>query len=234
MLPAQLIIFIKYPQAGLVKTRLAKNIGASKAAFLYRLFVEALLKRTEDKSFQRTIFYSPAGKKKEIVRWLGKDVKIYPQKGRHLGERLARAFKLAFKNSAGRVVAIGSDSPTLDKGVLLRAFKKLKNTQCVLGPALDGGYYLIGLSFFDERIFKGISWGTKNVFSRTINKLKQLKAGCELLGEALDVDSYQDMILLREKLPEACRINPLGLEQILCYIRQLDKPNAYRYIKERR
>ena len=209
-----LIIFIRYPQAGLVKTRLAKYIGADKAARLYRLFVEALLLRTDDTNYQRIIFYTPADKKKEITRWLGSGLTLQLQKGNNLGERLAHAFEFAFKHGAGHVIAIGSDSPLLDKRTVRDAFVKLKRATCVLGPAFDGGYYLIGLSSFSGKIFKGIRWGTKNVLRQTIDRLKKSKISCRFLMASFDVDTRDDLLLLM-KIPQAAKkINVLGLAPI--------------------
>jgi rSAM/selenodomain-associated transferase 1 len=216
-----LIIFVKYPQAGKVKTRLAKSIGEENAARLYRALVETLLKRTNSDKFQRIIFYSPRGKGKEMRRWLGEDFAFVPQKGKGLGERLSGAFKFAFRNGAKRVIAIGSDSPTLDKKFIAEAFGELKDAQCVIGPALDGGYYLIGLSSWIDGIFKGIQWSTESVLNRTISKLKQLNIKHILLGKSFDIDSYQDIILLRKRLQGAFGINPAGLKRLSCVLEEL-------------
>lgn len=212
-----LIIFIKYPQAGVVKTRLAKGIGSENAARLYQAFVEAILKRTKSKSFQRIIFYSPADKEKEIRNWLGEAAPgsaFVLQKGRTLGERLCQAFRFAFANGAERAVAIGSDSPLIDKTLIVEALRKLKDAKCVIGPALDGGYYLIGLSSLHREIFQGIYWGTESVFDQTIVKLKQLKIRYALLGESFDIDSYCDIILLKKILQKNSPINLIGLRPI--------------------
>jgi rSAM/selenodomain-associated transferase 1 len=220
-----LIIFIKYPEAGLVKTRLAKEIGKEKAAFLYRLFVEAILGRTEDRSFRRLVFYTPAKRVKEIVRWLDPKLDFYtfyPQKGKNLGERLSCAFKLSFKNGAKRVVAIGTDIPTIDKNVILDAFKVLENKPCVLGPALDGGYYLIGLSVFRKEIFKEISWGTKYVLRQTINRLHHIKIDYHLLDKCFDIDTYEDLLLLKTNLKGTPGISRYALSHILNALNEID------------
>lgn len=227
-----LIIFVKYPQAGRVKTRLAKSIGEENAARLYRALVETLLRRTQGNKFRRIIFYSPCGKEKEMRGWLGEDFIFAPQKGRGLGERLAGAFRFAFRNGATRVIAIGSDSPTLDKKLIAEAFGKLKDARCVIGPALDGGYYLIGLSSWLEGIFKGIRWSTESVLIQTIARLKQFKIRHILLGKSFDIDSYHDIILLKKKIQEASGRNPLGLKRLSCVLEELEEGNACPY-KER-
>lgn len=206
----RLIIFIKYPEPGFVKTRLAKDIGEEQAAFLYCLFVEAILTRTEDDGFERVIFYSPSEKRDEIINWIGPE-RLYPQKGKDLGERLSNAFSLVFNKGAKRVLAIGSDSPTIDNNIILRAFRELSNKQCVIGPSQDGGYYLFGLSSFNKDVFQGIKWSTEKVFEETINILKRSKFSFSILDKDFDVDKIEDIDFLKKKLHEVSKINPKGL-----------------------
>lgn len=224
-----LIIFVKYPQAGFVKTRLAKEIGKVKASLLYRLFVETILARTEDTDFTRVIFYSPADKRKQIEDWLGPNLKLHPQEGDVLGERLSYAFRFAFEKGAKRVIVIGTDSPTLDRKVVLDAFERLKNMQCVLGPALDGGYYLVGLSYFYREIFKGIEWGSDKVFRQTLESIKKLKIKFSLLDEDLDIDNINDLMRLRRRLAQIHKTNSADLSSL---IEALDKIlNDSKYVK---
>lgn len=233
-----LIIFVKYPQPGRVKTRLAKNIGKQNAADIYRLFVEAALKRTKDKNSKRIVFYTPQDKGKEIKEWLvpsfkgirkdyplglGSDgLEFRPQKGRDLGERLFNAFRLSMESSpARRILAIGTDSPLIDRKVANTAFRALETKQCVLGPALDGGYYLIGLSSLKKEVFKGISWGTKKVFAQTLKRLKMLKMSYSLLDTSFDVDRHKDIAYLRQKIHGSLEVNPLGLKPIVHALRRI-------------
>ena len=237
-----LIIFVKYPQAGRVKTRLAKDVGKRKAADLYRLFTEAVLKRTEGENFKRIICYTPQDKEKEIKKWLGSDgLEFCPQKGRGLGERLCNAFGFALGSSGSRrIVAIGSDSPLIDKEVVHAAFKALETKQCVLGPAVDGGYYLIGLSSLSpvrkdratgkgkevsnglkREVFKGIGWSTRKVFTQTVARLKRLKISYRLLDTSFDVDRYKDIACLRQKIGSSLQINPSGLKPIAHALRRI-------------
>jgi uncharacterized protein len=206
-----LTTFVKYPQAGLVKTRLAKKIGDKNAALLYRLFTEAILARTKDNAFRRYIFYTPTKKKNQIKNWLGSGFGIFPQKGRGLGERLSYAFEFFFRRGAKRVIVIGTDNPLLDKNIILKSFEKLKSSQCVIGPSQDGGYYLLGLSCFYKEIFQGIDWSTDKVLRQTLRLLKKLKIKFSLLDESFDVDNMDDLINLKERLPEAIRTNSAGL-----------------------
>lgn len=200
MLENVLIIFMKYPEPGLVKTRLAKDIGKQKASLLYRLFVEAVLKGTQDRRFARIIFYWPPEKKIQIRNWIGSDLEIYPQKGVDLGERLSHAFKFAFEKRAKRVIAIGTDCPTLESRVIVEAFRRLKDSSCVLGPALDGGYYLVGLSSFYPELFKGIPWGQNTVLEKTKDKIKNSGLKFSILKPYPDIDSLADLNLVKDKL----------------------------------
>jgi len=216
-----LIIFVKYPQEGFVKTRLARAIGKENASELYRLFVETILARIKDKNFTRVIFYSPASKRKEIKRWLGEDLALYPQKGKDLGEKISNAFRFAFKSGAKRTVVIGTDSPALNKKLILDAFKKLKDTQCVLGPAFDGGYYLIGSNSFYEEVFQHIDWSSDNVFKQTLRAIKKLRIIFSLLDKELDIDNKDDLRNFCRRLPEIYKAEPVGLTPLVNFINKM-------------
>lgn len=193
-----LIIFVKYPEPGLVKTRLAKDIGNEKATVLYKSFVETILRATDDNNFKRIIFYTPPDKKDEMNEWLGNDIEMYPQKGSNLGERLYNAFRFTFDEGAKKAVVIGTDSPLLDKKIALEAFKELDKNECVIGPAADGGYYLLGLSRLCREIFHNIDWGTDKVYSQTLQALKGAGLGYCALEENFDIDEAADL----KKLPK--------------------------------
>jgi hypothetical protein len=194
-----LLIFVKYPRLGRVKRRLSKTIGRENATFLYKIFVEKTIKETKSKNYERIIFFTPIRRKKEFIKWLGKRLKFIPQKGKNLGDRLYNAFKEAFALGAEKIVAIGTDSPLLNKEVIYRAFKKLNNKECVIGPSLDGGYYLLGLSCLNRGLFKGINWGTEKVFRQTLNAIKKINFRLGLLEKMLDVDDIKDLITLIRK-----------------------------------
>lgn len=202
-----LVIFVKYPQVGSVKTRLARGIGARKAALLYKLFVKSILETTNSNAYRRIIFSTPAEKEKETKNWLGNSIEVYLQKGNNLGERLSNAFQFVFQNGAKSVVTIGTDSPLLDEKSVFKAFRELKNKSCVIGPSQDGGYYLLGLSKFKKEIFQNIDWGTKNVFKQTLNILNKLKLKFSLLEADFDVDTIDSLILLKQRLRKLNKID---------------------------
>jgi len=207
-----LIIFVKYPEAGFVKTRLAQSIGKERAASLYRLFVELLLKRISDISFERFIFYTPAEKKEKLSSWLGGGSKLFPQRGDNLGQRLSNAVQFAFAKGACGVVIVGTDIPLLDKEVILTAFKKLEDRQCVIGPSLDGGYYLLGLSHFDAKIFQNMNWGTDKVLNQTLEAVKHSRLTYSLLEERFDVDDIEDLVRLKLSLRRYRKAGPCELD----------------------
>ena len=206
-----LIIFIKYPQPGSVKTRLAKSIGNSNAARLYKIFCEIILNNTQHKSFQRVLFYAPGNKKRAMESWLGTQTMIL-QKGKNLGQKIAHSFRYAFKNGAKRVVVIGTDSPFITKRTLVKAFKVLEKKQCVVGPSQDGGYYLIGLSKYREDIFRNIKWSTSKVLSQTSHKLYASKVAYVFLEKNFDVDDKEGLKLLYQRLQSD---NSLGMRILI-------------------
>jgi rSAM/selenodomain-associated transferase 1 len=195
-----LLIFVKYPLPGIVKRRLAKTIGRDAAACLYRMFVEVILKRTECGDFSRIVFFTPAARKQETARWLGEEIDILPQSRGDLGARLSMAFKQVFGLGGERVVVIGTDSPLIDKRIVSEAFKKLKHNDCVIGPSLDGGYYLLGLSHFYREIFQGINWGSRDVFNQTKAAVDRLKIKVSVLNKCFDIDDMDDLKQLSRSL----------------------------------
>ncbi|MGR3309765.1 MAG: TIGR04282 family arsenosugar biosynthesis glycosyltransferase [Candidatus Brocadiales bacterium] len=218
-----LLIFLKYPEAGEVKTRLARGIGGEKAARLYRLFVDATLKRTLDRNelYEQLLFYAPVERGSEIKSWIGGSggdkvtLSLQPQIGSDLGERMLNALKAAFSNGAKKAVIIGTDSPTLDKETIYEAFYLLKNTDIVIGPAVDGGYYLIGASLPAPReIFIGIDWGSNKVFEQTIKRIRGGNASYSLLPLHYDVDNLEDLRTLKKEITHMDDVKRCGLLDI--------------------
>lgn len=193
-----LVIFVKYPVPGTVKTRLAKSIGKKNAACLYRLFVETIIRRTSSRKYRRIVFYTPTERKEDFREWLG-NIEFFPQKGKDLGERMASTFKLLFKNGARRVVIIGTDSPLIKRCVINKAFALLKKRQCVIGPSFDGGYYLLGLSSFCSNIFQNIEWGSCRVFKQTLDRIHSSRLTYSLLKSNFDVDDIDDLLLFKRR-----------------------------------
>jgi rSAM/selenodomain-associated transferase 1 len=189
-----LIVFTKYPAPGKVKTRLAKRIGDKRATVLYKMFVEKTLFEADKTGKEIIVAVSESGCAEKYRRWLGNRTFI-EQNGKDLGSRMKNAFSWAFKEGFEDVVLTGSDIPGLKASLIDRAFDKLVYGQPVLGPALDGGYYLIGFNKtgFVPEVFDNVSWSTDGVFRQTQDILKKYRLEPYSLQKLRDVDTYEDM-----------------------------------------
>ena len=133
--------------------------------------------------------------------WLGGQLTFRPQGQGDLGEKIQRAFHRAFQTGAKRVVIIGTDCPDLTAEILEDAFNALLPRDVVIGPAQDGGYYLIGLSRLIPELFEEIEWGGDKVFAQTICKAREVGARFELLVQLSDVDRPEDLEAYKTRLP---------------------------------
>ena len=188
------IIFAKYPSPGKVKTRLGKQVGYEVSAALYRLFVEetfALVKRADVQNVYVAI--DPEEKLHDFSTMVPRGFHVFSQSGKNLGERLFNAFDYVSSEGAERVMALGSDSPTLPAEFVDRGFSHLANVDLVVGPADDGGYYLIGVKQPEKRLFENIDWGSDSVLQTTIKRAAQLQMSYSLLPSWYDVDELQTL-----------------------------------------
>lgn len=184
-------VFLKYPVPGQVKTRLAGALGDDAAAACYREMAELVLERTAaDEAYRRILFVSPEERILDFVRWLP-DETFLPQRGADLGERMAGAVSqlLGF---GGYALLIGTDVPDISKAVIVQAFDLLCLHDVVIGPAEDGGYYLIGMKQAHTALFDGIAWSTPEVLPATLGKIAMLGLSYALLPELADIDTIED------------------------------------------
>ncbi len=198
-----LIFYVKRPEEGSVKTRLAQDIGSVHAVNLYRCFILDLIDTLKKLSQDVIICYSPKDAESFFCSWLEEifdssfvhSFYYVPQSDGDLGTRMRDSFEQAFENGYERVVLIGSDSPDLAKEILEQAFVKLKSSDAVIGPATDGGYWLIGFNSkgFCSEVFEGISWSTQTVFAETMKKLKQNEKSVALMPKWIDIDNYDSL-----------------------------------------
>ncbi len=189
-----LLYFVKYPEPGMVKTRLAKSIGPIKAAQLYRRLAETNYQVIlEEKILDRIIVYDPPEKEKDIKKWLAGARTYLPQEGQGLGERLAAAFGWAFAQGYERVMALGSDLLGLPYQNLFDGIASLQKTNVVIGPATDGGYYLIGMDQFYAGLFQDIPWSTPQVFAETLRRIKSQGLSFYQLGSLDDLDDISSL-----------------------------------------
>ena len=186
---------MKYPEPGEVKTRLAESIGSDKAAKLYRSFILDLLAKLESTRLPFAICFYPQRKKELLMEWLGEGYEYIPQKGADLGERMAGAFLDAFAGGHRRVILIGSDFPDIPESFFKESLDALKTHDSVIGPAMDGGYYLIGFrkETFFHQAFEGMDWGTEGVFRQTLSILKDHGKGVYVLPVWNDIDTIEDL-----------------------------------------
>jgi rSAM/selenodomain-associated transferase 1 len=197
-----IVIFMKNPQPGRVKTRLTPWLSPEEAAELYRAFIQdtvALTARVPDA--RRSVAFTPPDALVPLQALLD-DTGLgwFPQCGGTLGERLRHAFRAAFHEGVDRVVTIGSDSPTLPPDHIVRAFEALKRADAVLGPATDGGYYLIGLARRDgtlerfDPLFEDIAWSTDRVYTQTVEALTRSGLAWAGLPVWTDADQPEDLV----------------------------------------
>jgi rSAM/selenodomain-associated transferase 1 len=190
-----LLFFIKSPEKGKVKSRLASAIGDELAAKFYRDFITQMLSTLKTGDFPFYVCFHPKNALKLLKQWLGGQYHYIPQKGKDLGERMRNGFMEAFEMGFKRVVLIGSDIPDLPLDFVEEAFTSLKKKDAVIGPSFDGGYYLIGFrdKAFSSRVFEGIAWGTETVFDETRKALKKLRRKVHTLPYQRDIDTVEDL-----------------------------------------
>ena len=191
-----LIIFTRYPEPGKTKTRLIPALGEEGAANLQRQMTEQTIAKVK----QLVNFISLSfeirfvgGDIQLIENWLGSDLKYQEQGAGNLGYRMARAFQSAFNNGNKYVVIIGIDCPNLSLDIIIQAFEKLTKNDLVIGPATDGGYYLIGLSKFIPELFREINWGSAQVLEKTLTIAQFLNLVVGYLPILSDIDRPEDL-----------------------------------------
>jgi rSAM/selenodomain-associated transferase 1 len=179
-----LIIFAKHPQIGKVKRRLGRDVGMEASLWIYNKILQHTAKISFHTKFDTVVFKNKKSSKLESIFKHVKKFEI--QKGKNLGEKMEAAFLWAFDQKYENVILIGTDLWTLNKDTLLEAKKALENTDIVIGPCYDGGYYLIGMKNLNKKIFKDIPWSKKEVFRKTLSKAKDNSIYCLDLKNDID------------------------------------------------
>lgn len=185
-----LLIFIRNPQLGKVKTRLARTVGDTEALRIYHILLEKTRSAALNTPAERWLWYSDFADPHDD--WPNANFVKKTQHPGDLGERMEAAFREAFAAGATRAVIIGSDCPELSGTMLQRAFDALADTDFVLGPVPDGGYYLLGMKQLESSVFHGIAWSTETVRERTLAKIQAAGLTCTLLPMLRDVDTEED------------------------------------------
>ena len=185
------LIFAKNLIYGEVKTRLAETIGNDRAFFVYKELLQHTKEITKNIIADKIVFYSNNVEEKDI--WNDETFKKYLQSGNDLGERMQNAFEYAFTNGYEEAVIIGTDCFELTSSIINDAFSFLKNYDVVIGPAKDGGYYLLGIKKLYKEIFEDKKWSDVSVFKDTINTINKLHLSNHQLETLTDVDEEKDL-----------------------------------------
>lgn len=187
-----LIIFTKNPKLGKVKTRLAESVGPEKALRVYQFLLDHTFQITRHFELDKIVFYSDFIPGNDI--WKKSDFKQSIQTGTDLGEKMSNAFRSSFIKGYEKIVLIGSDCYELDESHIQNAFDQLEKNEIVLGPASDGGYYLIGMTEHFPKLFRDKKWSTDSVFKDTVEDITALNLTAHYLPELSDVDDLKDLM----------------------------------------
>lgn len=190
-----LIIFVKNPVLGKVKTRLAAGIGNEKALEIYLQLLELTRKIAEKANCTRHVFYSD---EIENDGWDDDKFNKHVQEGDDLGERMKNAFEKVFALGAKKAVIIGSDCPQLTSEIVVESFRILNENDVVIGPAEDGGYYLLGMKNLHAFLFENKEWSTDSVFKDTVMDVAKNQLNYGRSPQLSDLDTVQDLRLLKE------------------------------------
>lgn len=189
------LVFLRAPERGRVKTRLARSLGDEAVLTLYRGFVEDLLETLRQGRQQVVLCCTPSSARAAVQAWIGPVDRIYPQTGDDLGDRMADAFHRAFGEGYRRVLLVGTDLPDLPTAVFQEAFAALARQPAVIGPTLDGGYYLIGFrpETFLPAVFEQIPWSTPAVLAETLAVFGRHGLKVHHLPVWRDIDDLADL-----------------------------------------
>ncbi|MFH4964846.1 TIGR04282 family arsenosugar biosynthesis glycosyltransferase [Gaetbulibacter sp. M235] len=184
-----LVIFTRNPELGKCKTRLAKTIGEKSALDIYKYLLQHTAKVSKKTEADKYVFYSENIIKQDF--WKSEVFRKKLQYGYDLGARMENAFSELFQLGYEKVIIIGSDLLDLTSSHIEKAFSSLSKNDVVIGPAKDGGYYLLGIKKLHPTIFKNKAWGTSTVLKDTLNDIQNCTF--DLLEELNDVDTFEDI-----------------------------------------
>jgi rSAM/selenodomain-associated transferase 2/rSAM/selenodomain-associated transferase 1 len=199
----RLILFGRFPEPGRVKTRLIPALGTAGAVALHRRLLLRTLRAAQAAcrvcGAELELRFE-GGSVEAFQHWLGDSLACRPQAEGELGARMSNAFEESFREGPSATVIIGSDCPALTPDILASAFEQLQREPVVIGPATDGGYYLIGLARHNPKLFCGVSWGTERVLSESMAILRQMNLVPRLLPQLDDIDRPSDLPVWRRSI----------------------------------
>lgn len=185
-----LILFVRNPELGKVKTRLAATVGQEAALRIYRQLLQHTLHITQSLPARKYVFY--AGAVPQSDSWQAAGYRQRLQSEGDLGEKMRRAFETVFGDGCQQAVIIGSDCPELTSPIVALAFEQLRHHDVVIGPAEDGGYYLLGMKMVHPALFAGMQWSTATVYDATMRSIRQLGLDAYILPRLADIDTEED------------------------------------------
>jgi rSAM/selenodomain-associated transferase 1 len=185
-----LLIMIRNPVLGKVKTRLAAGVGEEEALRIYHILLARTRVAALGVSAQKFLFYSDYVENNDL--WFNRLFDKHLQQGEDLGARMENAFATAFAQRVSKALIIGSDCPDLNSDLLHRAYRALDRHPFVVGPVEDGGYYLLGMKRPELALFRDIAWSTDTVLNTTLEKIKSLGKSYVMLPTLLDIDTAAD------------------------------------------
>ena len=191
-----LAVFVKEPRPGAVKSRLAAALGPEAAAEVYRAIAEEVMRRTVPRreEYDRIVAFDPSSAGAAIGEWLGVTAgALLPQPTGDIGVRMERALDELFRRGARRVALIGTDVPALGREDVRGALESLDEHDVALGPATDGGYYLIALKRPEPELFRGIAWSGPDVLTETLARAARRDLSVRMLRAIGDVDTVEDL-----------------------------------------
>ena len=207
--PACLVVFAKTPVRGSVKTRMQPYLSEHDCLRLHKALLKfwiAHLRDWELGSVQKTLFLTPLDDHRaeaDLDLGIPEGVAVETQHGGDLGERLTRALHQKWNDGFRKLLFIGTDCPLLGIEDLQSAFQALDEYEVVLGPASDGGYYLIGISSLRPELFSRISWGTPDVYRQTVERLQAGSIDWKCLREVFDLDTFEDLVTFHRFVKES-------------------------------
>ena len=222
---ACLVVFAKTPVRGKVKTRMRPFLSEEDCLRLHCLLLQLWIGRLRDwdlGQMHKALFLTPLGAGRydpDLMLDAPPGVIVETQQGSDLGDRLSHAFNHKWNEGFRKIVFIGTDSPALRREDLHAAFKGLDESEVVLGPAIDGGYYLIGFSAPLPVLFSGISWGTSQVFRETVQLLERNAIRWQCLRESFDLDTFEDLVTFH-RLSEESPTVP-DAEELVAFVERL-------------
>jgi len=184
-----LLIFTRNPKLGKCKTRLAATLGDQAALDIYMILLRHTAEITKDLNCSKEVYYSEEIPENDL--WDKDNYAKQLQEGNDLGERMYNAFKSGFQKGYKKIIIIGSDIYDLNSETIEAGFNSLENSDFVIGPAADGGYYLIGMKTLNHEIFLNKNWGTETVLEDTLSNLTHKEV--QLLQIKNDIDVYEDL-----------------------------------------